>query len=123
MESAICDRGYYIFHQGVDVGVGVGVSVKVGVNVGVGVAVGAVVGERVAVAGIGVSVGFFTTMVTDNVAPNKFFPSDMRQELVYVPGSVGAPISTETSAQLQTGTFLWILPVSPSKVLPPVWTR
>ena len=112
---------YYIFYQGMDVGVGVGVSVKVGVKVGV--AVGAVVGERVAVAGIGVSVGFSTTMVTDNAAPNKFFPSDMRQELVYVPGSVGAPIDTETSAQLQTGTFLWILPVSPSKVLPPVWTR
>jgi len=53
--------------------VGVGVSVGAGVvGVGVGVAVG----------GTGVAVGFFTTMVTDSVAPNKFFPSDKRQELV-----------------------------------------
>jgi hypothetical protein len=54
------------------------VGVKVGVSVGVGVGVG----EKVAVGGTGVEVGFFTTMVTDSVAPNKFFPSDNRQELV-----------------------------------------
>ena len=87
------------------VGVGVGVSVKVGVEVGVGVAVGAVVGERVAVGGTGVAVGLLTTMVTDNVEPNKFCPSDSRQELVYVPGSSGAPIATESSDQLPTATF------------------
>jgi hypothetical protein len=97
-------------HYGASVAVGVGVGVSVGtdivgVDVGVGVAVGAVVGERVAVGGTGVAVGFFTTMFTDKVAPNKFFPSEKRQELVYVPGSSGAPIATESSDQLPTGTF------------------
>lgn len=113
------------FH-GVDVAVGVGVGVSVGtasVGVGVGVPVGPVVGVGVAVGGTGVAVGFFTTMVTDRVAPNKFFPSEKRQELVYEPGSFGAAIATESSDQLPTATFFWIRLVSPSSLLPPVKTR
>ncbi len=104
LDSSRTQSNSYCVGVGVGVGVGVCVGACVEVGVGVSVAAGAVVGESVAVGGTAVGATSNTTKDTVNVAPNKLCPLDKRQELVYVPGFLGASKSTESSDQLQTGT-------------------
>ena len=60
-----------------------------------------------AVGGFGVLVGDFTTMDTTKVAPNVCpAPSLRRQYPIYVPGSLGASMSTENCLHSLGGTLV-----------------